>query len=224
MEKALPQRSHLPTLFHDLRARVTRAFVPGAPALRPSLETVVAHSSSVEAVFGNAEARMSPRGLLVRWRPFIVEASLRFKLPASWILAVMQVESGGRTILNGRPIISRAGALGLMQLLPETYNDMRVRYRLGRDINNPHDNIIAGAAYLRALHRRYGFPSMFAAYNAGPKQFERDVVAGERLPAETRAYIRNVVHLVARASRDLPPSEPYKRTFAAAAQKLKLPA
>ena len=223
MQKALPQRAHLQGLFHDLRARVGRVFVPPVPALRSSLETVARRPSSTETVFANAEAHMSPKGLLARWRPFIAEASQRFKLPASWIQAVMQVESGGRTTLNGRPIISRAGALGLMQLLPETYNDMRVRYRLGADINNPHDNIIAGAAYLHALRRRYGFPSMFAAYNAGPKQFERDVAGGERLPAETRAYIRNVVHLVARAARSLPPSDPDKGTYAAA-QMLKLPA
>jgi soluble lytic murein transglycosylase-like protein len=149
---------------------------------------------------------MSPHALLARWQPYILEASRRFNLPASWIRAVMQAESGGRTTIRGRPIVSRAGALGLMQLLPETYNDMRVRYRLGTEIADPHDNIIAGAAYLRALHRRYGFPLMFAAYNAGPRQFERDVQTGQDLPAETRAYIRNVVRVVARTRMEDIPS------------------
>ena len=229
LQKGLPQQGHLPTFFYDLRARVTRALVRPveAPTLRPAIETVAVHSTSSGTMLpANAESTMRPKMLLVRWRPFIAEASRRFKLPASWIQAVMQAESGGRTMLNGKPIISRAGALGLMQLLPETYNDMRARYRLGTEIADPHDNIIAGAAYLRALHRRYGFPLMFAAYNAGPGQFERDVLTRHSLPAETRAYVRNVVQSVARASaQDVPaPISGDDGTYAAAARLLGLPA
>src|SRR3546814_16677069 len=52
------------------------------------------------------------------WRPYILEASARFGVPAAWIEAVMQAESGGRTRLNGRPIRSTAGAIGLMQPMP----------------------------------------------------------------------------------------------------------
>ena len=202
LQKTLPQREHLPTLLHAFRAQIARVLMPTSPppALRPSIET-----DFVKTAEANAEAHMSPRTLLTRWQPFVLEASRRFKLPASWIRAVMQAESGGRTMLNGKPIVSRAGALGLMQLLPDTYNDMRVRYRLGAEITDPHDNIVAGAAYLRALHRRYGFPLMFAAYNAGPRQFERDVQTRHALPAETRAYVRTVIRTVARAhSQDIP--------------------
>src|SRR3546814_7365352 len=47
---------------------------------------------------------------LDRWQPFIAEAADRFDIPAAWIRAVMQAESGGRTTLDGRPITSRAGA------------------------------------------------------------------------------------------------------------------
>jgi soluble lytic murein transglycosylase-like protein len=128
-------------------------------------------------------------------------------------------------MINGRPIVSRAGALGLMQLLPETYRDMRVRYRLGTEISDPHDNIIAGAAYLRALHRRYGFPLMFAAYNAGPGQFERDVQTRHNLPAETRAYVRTVVNSVSRThAADVPASVPAVDSYAVAAGAVKPPA
>ena len=195
LQKALPRGEHLPMLLGALRIQVAHVLVaPPTPAFRPSVEKVV-----VRTVMANAEAHISPRRLIARWQPYIREASLRFKIPVSWIRAVMVAESGGRTMIDGKPIVSRAGALGLMQLLPETYNDMRTRYRLGTEINDPHDNIIAGAAYLRALHRRYGFPLMFAAYNAGPRQFERDIRAGHDLPAETRAYVRTVVSTVSRA-------------------------
>ena len=48
--------------------------------------------------------------------------------------------------------ISRKGAMGLMQIMPETWAHLRVRYALGADPYDPHDNILAGAAYLRELH------------------------------------------------------------------------
>src|ERR1700712_2580111 len=72
------------------------------------------------------EAGMSPRDLVERWSPFIKEASRRFALPESWIRAVMTVESGGRTTLvEGQPITSPAGAMGVMQLMPQTWATMR---------------------------------------------------------------------------------------------------
>ncbi len=52
------------------------------------------------------------------WRAFVTEASVRFGVPAVWIERVMQAESGGRTTWQGRPIRSRAGAIGVMQLMP----------------------------------------------------------------------------------------------------------
>ncbi|GLS35130.1 hypothetical protein GCM10010869_07180 [Mesorhizobium tianshanense] len=41
---------------------------------------------------------------------------------------------------------------------------------VGPDPHDPRDNILAGAAYLRAMQDRYGFPGLFAAYNAGPER------------------------------------------------------
>ncbi len=69
---------------------------------------------------------------------------------------------------------------------------MRAEYRLGADPHNAHDNVIAGAAYLRWLHRRYGFPAMFAAYNDGPGHYEDHLQGGRDLPAETKAYIAGI--------------------------------
>lgn len=142
----------------------------------------------VPSVF-DEEAKLSSTQLLARWDAEISEASRRFRVPKPWIRAVMRQESGGRTMMaEGQPIMSRAGAIGLMQVMPDTYSEMAAEHRLGPDPFNPRDNIMAGAAYLRWLHRKYGNPKMFAAYNAGPGRVEK----GGKLPAETRAYVGNI--------------------------------
>ena len=128
-----------------------------------------------------------------RWRAHIAEASARFAMPVPWIERVMRAESGGRTTLGGRPITSRAGALGLMQLMPGTWAAMRARHRLGPDPHDPRDNILAGTAYLRAMYDRFGYPGLFAAYNAGPARYAAHLQRGRPLPAETVAYLARVV-------------------------------
>ncbi len=115
---------------------------------------------------------------------FVAEAARRFGVPEAWIRAVMRVESGGAA----RAVSSR-GAMGLMQLMPRTWSDLRLRYGLGADPYDPRDNITAGAAYLRELHDRYGASGVFAAYNAGPARYEEHLSTGRPLPAETRAYV-----------------------------------
>lgn len=114
----------------------------------------------------------------------VAEASQRFGVPAAWIRAVMRAESAG----NVRAI-SSAGAMGLMQIMPDTWADLRVRHRLGSDPYDPRDNIQAGTAYLREMYDRYGSPGFLAAYNAGPGRYEEYLSGGRSLPAETRAYV-----------------------------------
>jgi hypothetical protein len=139
------------------------------------------------------EQQMSHGDLLKRWNPAIMQASKRFGVPAAWIRAVMQLESGGRTMLGeNQPIISHAGAMGLMQLMPSTYRDMRRQYGLGTNPFDPHDNILAGAAYLRFLRGKYAFPVMFEAYNDGPGHLEERLKNGGLLPAETQNYVANI--------------------------------
>jgi len=138
----------------------------------------------------NEEDGMSPKALMDRWQPLISEASKRYAVPEDWIRAVIRVESGGRTILFGRPITSGAGAMGLMQLMGDTYNEMRTRNDLGADPYDTRDNIMAGTAYLRELYMKYGYPRLFAAYNAGPGRLEDHLHTGHALPAETRTYVR----------------------------------
>ncbi len=128
-----------------------------------------------------------------RWRAEIAEASARFGVPAVWIEQVMRTESRGRTIKDGRPITSSAGAMGLMQLMPATWGELRARLGLGRDPHAPRDNILAGTAYLREMYDRFGYPGLFAAYNAGPARYSASLASGRPLPAETRAYLAEVV-------------------------------
>jgi soluble lytic murein transglycosylase-like protein len=126
---------------------------------------------------------------VARWRPYVEEASARFGVPIPWIERVMRAESAGRTRLNGRPITSPAGAMGLMQLMPATWAEMRARLGLGRDPHHPRDNILAGTYYLRLIYERFGHPGLFAAYNAGPGRYAEHLRAARPLPRETRAYL-----------------------------------
>jgi soluble lytic murein transglycosylase-like protein len=142
--------------------------------------------------FALAVAQPSAVDPVDRWSEYIVEASNRFGIPQAWIRQVMRAESGGHTRLNGRPISSPAGAQGLMQLMPGTWSAMRMANGLGADPHDPRDNILAGTAYLRAMYDRYGYPGLFAAYNAGPGRYAEHLATGRRLPAETVAYVSAV--------------------------------
>jgi soluble lytic murein transglycosylase-like protein len=123
---------------------------------------------------------------------FIAEASQRFGVPASWIRSVMRVESAGDV-----HALSPKGAMGLMQIMPETWAILRARYGLGADPYDPHDNILAGAAYMRELHDRYHAAGFLAAYNAGPARYEDHLATGQPLPAETRAYLAALAPMIA---------------------------
>ncbi len=123
---------------------------------------------------------------------FVSEASQLFGIPASWIRAVMRLESAGDV-----RSVSPKGAMGLMQIMPETWADLRIRYGLGADPFDAHDNILAGAAYLRELHDRYGEPGFLAAYNAGPARYEQHLATGLPLPAETQNYVATLTPIVA---------------------------
>lgn len=174
------------TVRHDSEAVVRR------PILDQLMEVTHLAPPAQPSAY-DQEAAMTPSELINRWDGFITEASERFHVPKTWIRAVMARESGGRTMLGkNQPIISRAGAVGLMQVLPETYDEMAVAHKLGANPFDARDNIMAGTAYLRWLHQKYGYPAMFAAYNAGPGRLEDHLEHGVRLPAETRAYVGGI--------------------------------
>ena len=136
---------------------------------------------------------MTPAQLVKRWKPMVAKASLRFDVPVTWINAVMRLESGGRTMLSEKmPMVSEKGALGIMQVMPQTYTEIRARYRLGPDPFDPYDNIQAGAAYLRWLKSKYAYPAIFAAYNAGSQRVDELLAQGTPLPEETRSYVDRI--------------------------------
>jgi hypothetical protein len=125
---------------------------------------------------------------------FVTEASKRFGVPEHWIRAVLHVESGAKQRAR-----SSKGAMGLMQIMPGTWTELRARYGLGADPYDVRDNILAGAAYIRELHDRYGAPGFLAAYNAGPGRYERHLATGRPLPDETQAYVATLAPMIDRA-------------------------
>ena len=128
---------------------------------------------------------------LDRFAEFIDEASGRFAVPARWIRAVMQVESGG-----DQDATSSRGTMGLMQLMPGTWVELSVRYGLGLDPFDPRDNILAGTAYLKEMFDRFGSAGFLAAYHTGPSRFEQHLATGRPLPTDTVAYVTAVTPLL----------------------------
>ena len=118
------------------------------------------------------------------WGPYIMEASAKYDLPDRWVREVIRAESSGMVMETSGP-----GAMGLMQVMPATFDELRGRYDLGEDPYDPHDNIMAGAAYLREMHDRYGSTGFLAVYNAGPGRFEEFRAGVRPLPAETVRYL-----------------------------------
>lgn len=127
-----------------------------------------------------------------QWQPHISEASHRFGIPEDWIVRVMRAESGGQTKRNGKAIRSRVGAIGLMQIMPGTWTGLTARYSLGSNPDDPRANILGGTAYLREVYDQFGYPGLFAAYNAGPARYAAYAAGRSRLPRETIAYVASI--------------------------------
>jgi hypothetical protein len=79
--------------------------------------------------------------------------------------------------------------MGLMQVMPATFDELRARYDLNSDPYDPRDNILAGTAYLREMYDIYGAPGFLAAYNAGPARLDDYLSNTRPLPDETRHYV-----------------------------------
>ncbi|WAC59636.1 lytic transglycosylase domain-containing protein [Brevundimonas sp. SL130] len=117
--------------------------------------------AAAQASVGAAERSAGwtqPASALADLDAIIVEAAHRFGVPQAWIRAVIRAESD-----FDPHAVSSAGAQGLMQLMPATYAELRARHGLGADPFSPRDNILAGAAYLRVLHDRFGETGVLAA-------------------------------------------------------------
>jgi len=121
------------------------------------------------------------------WGPYIREAAAQYRVPEQWVRAVMHQESGGR-----EQAVSPVGAMGLMQVMPATYEGLRERHGLGSDPFDPRNNILAGTAYIREMYDRYGAPGFLAAYNAGPDRVDNYLAGTSPLPDETVNYLASI--------------------------------
>jgi Transglycosylase SLT domain len=208
----LPHHSFVPT---KVRTAVARSGGPGRPTgrrssalpwtgastmvvwrrvgLAVSLMTAVA-SFGLSAPVPAVAQSVSFDQRIVLFDDLIDEAARRFGVPGLWIRFVMRSESAG----DARAV-SPKGAIGLMQIMPQTYARLREVYGLGADPFEPRDNILAGAAYLREMYDRYGTPGFLAAYNAGPGRYETYLATGRTLPEETRLYLDRLAPLIAGA-------------------------
>ena len=144
-------------------------------------------------------------------RPFptvVAEAVNRWKLTESLIYGLMRQESGYRA-----RVVSPAGAVGLMQIMPGTGRKIADELSLSFDVSHlrqPPKNVDFGAYYLRKLLDMFGssIPVALAAYNAGPAVVGRWLESGKDLPLdvwvaripyrETRNYVAKVVRNQAR--------------------------
>lgn len=131
-----------------------------------------------------------------QWRNLIDEVAGQFALPSLWVDAILRVESAGCATTNGLPTTSSAGAMGLMQLMPTTWLRLRGELRLGLDPFDPHDNILAGTAYLRKLYDRYGLPGAITAYHSGPDRYEAHIWDNRPLPDSTLNYLSRVMDII----------------------------
>jgi soluble lytic murein transglycosylase-like protein len=185
----LQRRSHTRALVGPIkRYRSCRSFAHLVVAIAPIACQIAA--STVFAMNVRAQTTTHPENI-DRFAEFIAEASARFAVPASWIRAVMQIESGG-----DRRATSPRGALGLMQLMPNTWVQLSARYGLGPDPFDPRGNIFAGAAYLKEMHDRFGSAGFLAAYHAGPWRYEQHLATGRPLPSKATAYVAAVTSLL----------------------------
>lgn len=155
--------------------------------MRVALLSIVAGTTLLLAASGSAaafqgESARPPGAASVA--VYVGEAARRFGIPERWIYLVMRIESAGYP-----RAVSPKGAMGLMQIMPATWADLRARYALGDDPFAPRDNIMAGAAYLREMYDRYGAPGFLAAYNSGPARYESYLSGRQKLPRETFAYV-----------------------------------
>lgn len=135
--------------------------------------------------FKKVDILTAPRNRLSmgRLQGTIVQHSLRQHLDPALLSAVIKAESDFNP-----DAVSRAGAIGLMQLMPKTALNMNIQ-----DPFDPDENIAGGAKYLRYLLDRFNgnLPLALAAYNAGATRVERyDTLPPIR---ETRRYVKKVL-------------------------------
>jgi len=183
----------------DEIASVERTPDPAPEAVKAAFEATPAQGATHKSP---VDAQLSPEDL----REMLSKASRAHNLDEDLLASVVKAESG-----DNASAVSRAGARGLMQLMPATATELGVR-----DSFAPEQNVSGGTAYLDALLTDYhnNLALALAAYNAGPAA----VAKYHGIPPyrETRAYVARVIHefnrrvqarrTLARATKKLPPA------------------
>lgn len=171
VEPSFPIVQPSPVTSRHMLTNYREALPPSATVTSPSPEPVVGE-------------QMHHPSRLRTLDDIIHEAATQNGVDERLIRAVIQVESGFRV-----DAVSRAGAQGLMQLMPATAKSLGVS-----DPFDPAQNVMAGTRFLKQLLTRYdgNMEKALAAYNWGPGNVDRH---GMRLPSETRLYVARVTQL-----------------------------
>jgi soluble lytic murein transglycosylase-like protein len=153
---------------------------PPPAAADQATQTVVPANPVVSTEVMGSEAKLSQTDL----REMLAKAGGEHNLDVDLLASLVKAESDG----NARAV-SRAGARGLMQLMPSTASQLGVQ-----DSFRPEQNVRAGSAYLDALLVRYHdkLALALAAYNAGPAAVDK--YHGIPPYRETQAYVARVIH------------------------------
>lgn len=132
--------------------------------------------------------------------PRINQHAREQNLPPQLVIEVVRAESGGDPLA-----VSKAGARGLMQIMPDTHDDLVTRFGVGRgDLHDPDYNLKLGTTYLRHLMDRFDsdVTLTLAAYHMGPTKVAKLRKANPKLSStqlvakyggpQTRAYVRTI--------------------------------
>ena len=172
-----------------MRTAVLAAAMSSAPMARPVIAIIPTANMLAPQIDVATEFEAIPPS--EAYEDIIREAAATFDMDPALIRAVMQAESAFHPYA-----VSRAGAEGLMQLMPALADEMGVA-----DSFNPRDNIMGGARYLKRLleHHNGDLDLALASYNAGPGNVER--YGGIPPFRETRRYVKTIKALYARSKK-----------------------
>ena len=162
-------------------------FTNRTPPPNVKAEVFTARAGSVSWIrYGSGSPRMNEtaKARMKQYETLIRSAALLNQIDVALIKAVIHAESAGDS-----RAISRAGAIGLMQLMPETARDLGVRPFVAQE------NIEGGSRHLARLIRSFGgnLVNAIAAYNAGEEAVRR--YGGIPPYLETKTYVRRVLAL-----------------------------
>jgi len=150
--------------------------------------TNVPTSSKYKLYIKEKPKKTRPGVLSKKYDEMIRKAQKKHGVEFYLIKAVIKVESDFDSMA-----VSKSGAKGLMQLMPDNFKSLAVK-----DPFNPSQNIMGGTLYLKRLLKRYAhqLPLALAAYNAGPDAVDKY----KQIPPyeETQTYVRKVLKLYSR--------------------------